>query len=119
MMEVAVKELERRNDIHVSGNIAIRGCSIDISNGLGYVELSTGKKACVVKVEHVFKGSYTIELEVGTEEFRIGQQKEEEKDYLRKLENQIHELYINPTMVRPQGVGQETQGRDSKNPHFG
>lgn len=106
----AAKELERRNDIQVTGNIVIRGRHIPLEKGMGYVTLGKSGglvptwsvkaeeamkkiKACVVKIEYNFGGSFTTMLEVGTEELRLGDIKEEDKDSRRRLENKVSEMY--------------------------
>ena len=96
LIEKGMAELERRNDIQVAGNITIRGFKPNFANGFGYVTLEDGIKACIVKMELDFSNGYTVNLEVGTEELRIGQKREEEKDIDRKIDMRISDLnYIN------------------------
>jgi hypothetical protein len=114
LMDKAVMELEKRNDIQINGTIVIKGSVLDYNkntvvstssgmdynkasssttSGFGYVVFPDGVRASIVKVEYVFSGSYTIELEVGTEVFRLGEKKEIEQDYQRLLSTKINELY--------------------------
>lgn len=106
LIEKGIAELERRNDVEVTGTISIKGGAPKFRNGFGYVNLSEERsgtdndssgdlKACVVKIELDFTKGCVANLEVSTEEMRIGQMKEEEKEYQRKIESQIANLNYN------------------------
>jgi hypothetical protein len=83
LLERGTAELERRNDIQVSGTVKIRGEIPDFERGLGWVTLIDGVKAVVVKEELDFGNGFTVSLEVGTEELRVGQMRERDLDYQR------------------------------------
>jgi hypothetical protein len=85
----AARELERRNDIQISGDLTLKGMVYGLDEGMGYVEFPDGRKACVVKVEHSFSDGFMTSLELTTEELRVGDKRESEKDYSRTMEMKI------------------------------
>lgn len=102
LFERACEELERRNNIQVSGTVAIRGGVPKFDGGLGWVELLDYEtpdghkktKACVVKITLNFGTDLTMELEVGTEELRVGRKKEKDMDYDRLVSDAISRLNL-------------------------
>jgi hypothetical protein len=111
LLERAIKDLERRNNYQISGSIAIRGTCFDLENGPGYVSLTDGSKACIVKMQHSFSGGFTTSLELTTEEMRVGEEKEFDKDYKRAMETKINQY----TFGAGQGSGTVVKhGTDSK-----
>ncbi|MCK9279265.1 MAG: hypothetical protein M0P71_01365 [Melioribacteraceae bacterium] len=114
LMDRAVMELERRNDIQINGTISIRGTIFDYENGFGYVSFPDNTKACIVKIEYNFSNSYTIELEVGTESFRIGDKKEEDKDYERLIATKINELYKRSDNIQGGSISDKTNSYSGK-----
>ena len=114
LIKRAVMELERRNNIQITGSLEIRGTNFDIDNGLGYVEFEDGLKACIVKIEHNFGGGmYTTSLELTTEEFRLGEEREKDLDYKRQMDNKISNLYMNPEFDAANALGNSrTSGRN-------
>lgn len=94
LIERAVKELERRNNIQITGNMILRGYNFDLRRGFGYVQFDDGLRACIVKIEHNFgNGTHLTTIELSTEEMRIGKEREKDLDYKRQMENKISELY--------------------------
>lgn len=94
LLERGTAELERRNDIQVGGTVKIRGEVPNFNGGFGFVRLIDGVKAVVVKIEMDFDRSFSVSLEVGTEELRVGQLRESEQDYNRRREMEIYDLNI-------------------------
>lgn len=94
LFEKACAELERRNNVQISGTVTVRGEIPTFDGGFGWVKLYDGMKACVVKVELSFGNSFLMNLEVGTEELRVGQKKEADKDYDRLIQDKISELNL-------------------------
>ena len=87
--------MERRNNVQVSGTVTVRGEIPTFDGGFGWVKLYDNMKACVVKVELSFGNNFLMNLEVGTEELRVGQKKEADKDYDRLIQDKISELNLN------------------------
>ena len=97
LIKVAVKELERRNNIQITGHITIRGTAFDLSRGMGYVTFEDGLHSCIVKIEHDFSsGGFVTHLELSTEEMRLGQPREEDLDYKRQIDSKLYDLFTNP-----------------------
>lgn len=157
LMDKAVMELEKRNDIQINGTIVIKGSLLDYNkdtalttsldyniaknsasqptSGFGYVvfpdeskkttdtevpeggviKTATTIKASIVKIEYVFAGSFTIELEVGTEVFRLGEKKETEQDYQRLLSTKINELYHKNTSSHGGSMSDHKSSNSSAN----
>jgi hypothetical protein len=89
LIKHAIRELEKQNDITISGNVVVRGANYDLAQGMGFVEFTDGARANIVKMTHNFTGTaYNTTLELKTEEFRIGEKTEEEKDTIHKLKTQ-------------------------------
>ena len=109
LFEKACAELERRNNIQVSGTISVRGelpafvSSFGVG-GFGYVTLYDGLKACVVKIDITFGNDFIINLEVGTEELRVGQKKEKDMEYERLISDAISGLNIKNNPLLAQSV---------------
>ena len=104
MIDRGIAELERKNDVQVTGTIAIRGGAPKFKKGFGYVLLSEigedfatqdSVKACIVKIELDMTNGCVMNLEVSTEEMRVGIKNEAEQDYNRKLETLITSLNYN------------------------
>jgi hypothetical protein len=94
LFEKACAELERRNNVQIFGTVTVRGDVPIFKGGLGYVKLYDGMKACVVKTELSFGSNFLMSLEVGTEELRVGQKKEADKDYDRLIQDKISDLNL-------------------------
>jgi hypothetical protein len=94
LIKHAIRELEKKNDLQITGNVVIRGTNFDLANGLGYVDFGDDDKASVVKITHNFKGSYTTQMELSTEEFRLGEKTEREKDTERLMERYIQKYKL-------------------------
>lgn len=102
LFEKACEELERRNNIQVSGTITIKGDVPDFTGGFGWVYLPNANtpvntrriKACVVKMTLNFGTDFTMDLEVGTEELRVGMKKERDMDYDRLISDTISRLNL-------------------------
>lgn len=109
LFEKACAEFERRNNIQISGTVTIKGEKPSFNKGLGWVKLFDGQKACIVKEELSFDGDFTIELEVGTEELRVGQKREKEIEYDRLISDAISGLNLksgsNLTQSVSNGIG--------------
>lgn len=107
LFEKATEDLDRRNDIQINGSVDIKGIISDFSKGFGWVTLFDGKKASVVRLEVSFSPSAYTSLEVGTEEFRLGQSQEKDQDYQRKIDSQIEDLNTKREsyLVKPLGNG--------------
>lgn len=103
LFEKACAELERRNNVQISGTVTVRGEIPTFDGGLGWVRLYDGMKACVVKVELSFGTNFLMNLEVGTEELRVGQKKEADKDYDRLIQDKISELNLNNKLTGANG----------------
>ena len=103
LFEKACAELERRNNVQISGTVTVRGEIPTFNGGFGWVELYDGMKACVVKVELSFGTNFLMNLEVGTEELRVGQKKEADKDYDRLIQDKISELNLNNRLTGANG----------------
>lgn len=109
LFEKACAELERRNNIQISGTISVRGeLPVFVSSfgvgGFGYVTLYDGLKACVVKIDITFGNDFIINLEVGTEELRVGQKKEKDMEYERLISDAISGLNIKNNPLLAQSV---------------
>ena len=121
MVVHAIQELEKRNDIQISGSVVLRGKIYDLANGPGYVVLphySTGTKyyACVVKIVYSFKNVFTTTLELSTEEFRLGEKSEREQDSARLIERKIDQmLFRAPNVSKRSPSGKRL---DINNPDF-
>lgn len=104
LFEKACAELERRNNVQISGTVTVRGEIPTFNKGFGWVKLYDGMKACVVKVELSFGSNFLMNLEVGTEELRVGQKKESDKDYDRLIQDKISELNLNNRLSGSNGA---------------
>jgi hypothetical protein len=97
MIATGIRELDKSNDVQISGNVIVRGNNYDISNGLGYVRYEDGINAVVVKMVHNFSGgAYTTMMELSTEEFRLGERTEKEKDSDAVINKLISKGLIDP-----------------------
>jgi hypothetical protein len=94
LFEKACAELERRNNIQISGTVTVRGEIPCFTGGFGWVELYDKMIACIVKIELTFGNNFIMNLEVGTEEMRVGQKKESEKEYDRLIRDAVSDLNI-------------------------
>ena len=94
LFERACAELERRNNVQISGTVSVRGFVPDFTGGLGWVSLYDGSKACIVKMEMTLGNNFTVDLEVGTEEMRVGQKKEKDMEYDRMISDAISGLNL-------------------------
>lgn len=116
----AIKELERRNDIQIAGSVVVRGNLYSLANGLGYVVLKhyandDKYKACVVKMIHSFRGAFTTTLELSTEEFRLGEKTEKERDSARMIERKVDNLmFKHPNLTGPSRSGKRFDKNDSE-----
>jgi hypothetical protein len=108
LFEKSCAELERRNNVQISGTVVIRGETPCFTGGFGWVTLLDGMTATVVKIEMTFGENYLMNLEVGTEEMRVGQKKESEKDYDRLIQDAITELN---TRTKSFGINQFESNR--------
>jgi hypothetical protein len=101
LIERAIKDLERRNNYQISGSISVRGTNFNLENGLGYVRFMDGTKACIVKIQHSFSNGYTTSLELSTEEMRVGEEKEYDKDYKRMMESKMNQYLFGDAGYKP------------------
>jgi len=100
LIEKGVEYLESSNNVSINGSVVVRGANYDgvscpsISNGFGWVTLPRvpDTKSCIKKVTHKFGGSYTLELELTTEEFRLGEDDEEERNRKRAIDAKLNEI---------------------------
>lgn len=113
LVERAIKDLEKRNNYQISGNITVRGTNFSLENGLGYVRFTDDAKACIVKMQHSFSNGYTTSLELSTEELRVGEEKEYDKDYRRLMESKMNQYLFGDAGYRPSG-GKSGSNTDSE-----
>lgn len=113
LFEKACAEFERRNNVQISGSIKIKGEIPSFNQGFGFVKLQDNMKACVVKEELNFDGDFTIDLEVGTEELRVGQKKEKEMEYERLMHDTISGLNLKYTTNLAQSVTNQNRVNDN------
>ncbi|MGQ4893432.1 MAG: hypothetical protein ACP6IQ_02265 [Candidatus Njordarchaeia archaeon] len=118
LLEHAVRELEKRNNIQITGNMVLRGQIFDLRKGMGYVEFDDGlriTKSCIVKITYSLKDDFLTTIELTTEEMRLGEENEEQQDYKRKMETKIDKMFIeNVSTINALQRG-DGLGRDSEN----
>jgi hypothetical protein len=97
LLNRGMRMLEGSNNIVMSGNITVEGEVLDVSNGLGHVAMESANlvanvKASIVKIQYDLRDSFTTMYELSTEEARVGQMKEDEKQWKRGVDVRMNKL---------------------------
>lgn len=87
LLAKAIRSLEEKNDLTVSGSLVLRGMLHDLAGGLGYIDYPGRGLATIVKITHDFSNGYRTTIEPSRMEARYGELPPDDAQRLSDLRN--------------------------------
>lgn len=95
LMNIGCRKLDEANNIRVTGSLIVKGRSVVLNTGLGYVNYPNKGPTAAMRVVYNFSNGFKIEIEVSKQVARFGEIPYDNKVSITDLKNELTNLKRN------------------------